>query len=74
MKQSAQIEFTSREQDILLLLWEGHSNKEIAVHLSISVNTVKFHLQNLYRKLDVGNRTQVLAIYLHENKMTAQNQ
>jgi DNA-binding NarL/FixJ family response regulator len=69
MKQATPIEFTSRENEILNLLQRGCSNKEIATSLSISVNTVKFHLQNLYRKLEVSNRVQVLAACLRNNKV-----
>jgi LuxR family maltose regulon positive regulatory protein len=49
---------TDRELYILRLLEAGHSNKHIARELNISLNTVKYHLKNIYGKLGVVNRTQ----------------
>jgi DNA-binding NarL/FixJ family response regulator len=53
---------TRREKEILLLISEGISNKQIADQLFISENTVKNHLKNLLEKLELDNRVQ-LAIY-----------
>jgi two-component system, NarL family, nitrate/nitrite response regulator NarL len=53
---------TRREKEILLLISEGISNKQIADQLFISENTVKNHLKNLLEKLELENRVQ-LAIY-----------
>jgi DNA-binding NarL/FixJ family response regulator len=49
---------TQRENDILGLLSEGQSNREIAGHLFLSEKTVKAHLAAIFRKLGVTNRTQ----------------
>jgi DNA-binding NarL/FixJ family response regulator len=49
---------TQREHDILALLAEGKSNREIAQHLYLSEKTVKAHLAAIFRKLGVTNRTQ----------------
>lgn len=49
---------TAREQEILHLLVEGQSNKEISEHLYLSEKTVKAHLAAVFRKLGVSNRTQ----------------
>ena len=49
---------TQREHDILVLLSEGRSNREIAQHLFLSEKTVKAHLAAIFRKLGVTNRTQ----------------
>jgi DNA-binding NarL/FixJ family response regulator len=49
---------TQREHDILALLSEGRSNREIAQHLYLSEKTVKAHLAAIFRKLGVTNRTQ----------------
>lgn len=49
---------TDREQQILLLVAEGHSNAELASQLWVTEQTVKFHLSNIYRKINVSNRTQ----------------
>jgi len=50
-----------REQEVLRLVGSGLSNREIAAQISISVSTVKTHLENIYRKLGVNNRTQATA-------------
>jgi DNA-binding NarL/FixJ family response regulator len=49
---------TDREQEIIRHLLEGRSNKQIADTLFISVQTVKAHLYNIYRKCDVNNRIE----------------
>jgi DNA-binding NarL/FixJ family response regulator len=49
---------TRREREILRLVAEGHSNAELAKLLWVTEQTVKFHLSNVYRKLDVSNRTE----------------
>jgi len=55
---------TKRERDLLASLAHGHTNAQIAKSLNISLNTVKFHLKNLYEKLSVNNRAQAVARYL----------
>ncbi len=49
---------TEREEELLRLLAEGLSNKSIAQKLSLSENTVKYHLKNILQKLGVHNRTE----------------
>jgi two-component system response regulator DevR len=49
---------TRREREILRLVAEGHSNAQLARMLWVTEQTVKFHLSNIYRKLDVSNRTE----------------
>lgn len=49
---------TTREREILRLVAEGHSNNQLARMLWVTEQTVKFHLSNIYRKLDVSNRTE----------------
>jgi ATP/maltotriose-dependent transcriptional regulator MalT len=51
---------SSRELDVFMLLLKGFSNHKIAEQLFVSVNTVKFHLQNIYVKLDVKNRAEAV--------------
>ncbi len=55
---------TMRERDVLALLTAGLTNKEIAQRLSLSENTVKFHLKNILQKLHLQNRSQVVAYAL----------
>ena len=52
------VALTRREREILALVAEGHSNRELARMLWVTEQTVKFHLSNIYRKLDVSNRTE----------------
>src|SRR6266571_276392 len=54
----SEFSLTSRENDILSLLSEGRSNREIAQALFLSEKTVKAHLAAIFRKLGVTNRTQ----------------
>lgn len=49
---------TSREIEILTLVSMGSTNEEIAAKMFISTNTVKTHLYNIFKKIDVGNRLQ----------------
>jgi predicted ATPase/DNA-binding CsgD family transcriptional regulator len=51
---------TSREREILALLAAGKTNPQIAAELIIGAGTVKTHTINIYRKLDVANRTQAI--------------
>ena len=51
---------TERETDILRLVAKGYSNKSIARELGITISTVKTHLRNIFRKLDVEDRAQVI--------------
>jgi NarL family two-component system response regulator LiaR len=55
---------TSREMEVMLLIADGKSNKDIADELHISIKTVKTHVSNLLMKCEVEDRTQ-LAIYAH---------
>jgi DNA-binding NarL/FixJ family response regulator len=54
-------ELTPREQDVLNLMARGFRNKEIAFELHITERTVKFHANAIYRKLDVGGRTEAVS-------------
>ena len=51
---------TAREQQILLLLMQGMTNKEIGHHLGIAEETVKKHLQHVYRKFGVRRRASLI--------------
>jgi two-component system nitrate/nitrite response regulator NarL len=53
---------TSQEQEVVLALAEGLSNKDIGRRLSLSEGTVKVHLHNLYSKLGVKNRTALVVL------------
>ena len=51
---------SNREIEVLRLVAEGYSNKEIADKLFVSLNTTKTHLSNIYSKLGVSRRTQAV--------------
>lgn len=59
---------TDREQDVLELLVAGvTSNRDLALRLFVSENTVKYHLRNILDKLHVQNRAQVIAYAMRHN-------
>ncbi|HEY3761082.1 MAG TPA: response regulator transcription factor [Verrucomicrobiae bacterium] len=57
-----------REQEVLELLSQGCSNKEIAEKLSLSIETVTWHLKHIYSKLHVRSRTQAALKFLSRQK------
>ncbi len=74
MKQPAEplggdAQLSSREMEILALLAEGLSNKEIGGRLQISFGTVRTHLMHIYEKLHVRCRTEAAARYLRSNPL-----
>ncbi len=57
---------TAREVELLKLVATGLSNRAIAQELSVSPNTVKYHVKNILSKLNVQNRTEAVAIALKQ--------
>ncbi len=57
---------TQQETELLKLLIEGHNYKTAAAELSISINTVKFHLKNVYEKLQVHSKSEAVAKALRD--------
>lgn len=57
---------TEREKEMLRLLLQGKSNKEISALTFVSTDTVKTHLQNIYKKLGVKSRLEAVALFLKE--------
>lgn len=53
---------TEREREVLALLSEGVTNREIAAELYLSIDTVKTHVRKVFTKLGVGNRTQAAIV------------
>jgi NarL family two-component system response regulator LiaR len=64
---SCQSGLTTREKEILSLLVEGLSNKEIADKLVISTTTVKFHISNILNKLQVSSRLEAVSLAIKNN-------
>jgi DNA-binding NarL/FixJ family response regulator len=58
--QSQQLILTEREIELLELVAEGLSNRAIAERLSVSSNTVKYHMRNILQKLNAQNRTEAV--------------
>ncbi len=52
---------SDREREVLEALVDGHGTKAIAEKLFVSVNTIRFHLRNIYNKLHVNTRTEAVA-------------
>lgn len=59
---------TEREKEMLGLLLKGKSNKEISSLTYVSTDTVKTHLQNIYRKLGVKSRLEAVTLFLKEKE------
>jgi len=62
------INLSDREVEILKLLGQGKSNKDIAQELFISINTVKVHVNNIFKKLGVSSRTEA-TLYAIEHEL-----
>ncbi len=66
VEQSALLEkqnLSPREKEVAALLLNGRAAKEIAWELKISVHTANFHIKNLYKKLDIGSRSELFALF-----------
>jgi DNA-binding NarL/FixJ family response regulator len=57
---------TDREREIMRLVSEGLSNKEVARQLNISEGTIKVHLHHIYQKLEINNRTVLAALAISQ--------
>lgn len=62
-----ELNISHRELEVLALVVEGYKNKETAQILKIKHQSVKNHLQHLFKKLEVKNNTQAYIIALHMN-------
>jgi DNA-binding NarL/FixJ family response regulator len=62
------ISLSPREEEVLQAVAQGQTNAQVAQTLHISENTVKFHLQNIYQRLNVTNRTEASLWYLEKRK------
>ncbi len=67
-KEEQPVELTPREREILRHLVQGLTNKEISSATNLAVDTVKTHLRNIYRKLQVKNRTQAISMAVKMNR------
>jgi DNA-binding NarL/FixJ family response regulator len=60
---------TYRQRQIMRLVSQGLSNKEIGRRLNIADGTIKVHLHHIFRKLDISNRTVLAALAISQNEM-----
>ncbi|PTQ90152.1 helix-turn-helix transcriptional regulator [Agitococcus lubricus] len=59
-------QLTAKEYEILSLIQKGLSNKDIAQTVGISLSTTKWHIQNIFSKLQVSNRASVVSLLVHQ--------
>lgn len=64
-REAEKTEPTGAELRVVELVCQGRTNRQIAQELAISVRTVESHLSRVYRRLDVGSRTELVALQLH---------
>lgn len=57
---------TSRELDVLRVLARGWTNAQIARELNVTEDTVKFHVRNIFRKLNVASRTEATLVAIRQ--------
>lgn len=67
MNNNADLKLTNREKDLLQLVAKGFTNMEISKSLYLSEMTVKTHLKNIFKKLNVSNRTEAVLIGIINN-------
>jgi DNA-binding NarL/FixJ family response regulator len=63
-KSKPEVHLSAREEEVLILLSKGYSNKEIASQLTIGVETVGSHLKHIYEKMHVRSRAEAVARYM----------
>ena len=71
VRENALTVLTDREHQIMCLVSEGLSNKEIGSRLNISDGTIKVHLHHIYEKLDISNRTALAALAISQNETSS---
>ena len=62
-RENNQNDLTKRELEIILLICKGKKQNEISDQLSISVETTKVHIRNIYRKLDINSSQELMVLY-----------
>src|SRR3984893_3448002 len=71
VRENALTVLTDREHQIMCLVSEGLSNKEIGRRLNISDGTIKVHLHHIYEKLEISNRTALAALAISQNETSS---
>jgi DNA-binding NarL/FixJ family response regulator len=57
---------TKKEKEVAQMVLEGLSHKEIAASLHLSLNTIQYHMKNIYFKLDIKTKTELFKIYFQK--------
>jgi DNA-binding NarL/FixJ family response regulator len=70
LKKTKTATLSNREKEIVALIGQGYRNKEIASKLFISEPTVKTHLQRIFKKLDIKNRSQLITFAIKNHDIT----
>jgi DNA-binding NarL/FixJ family response regulator len=65
-------DLTPREQQVMMLVSQGLSNKEIAIRLGLAEGTIKIHVHNIFEKLGVRNRTSLTAFAIANRELLAE--
>ncbi|MGV8025862.1 MAG: helix-turn-helix transcriptional regulator [Anaerolineaceae bacterium] len=65
--------FSEREKEVLDLLIQGKSNKQIALHLGVSNRTIEYHLSNIYSKLGVRSRAEAILILMKDTSSKSED-
>ncbi len=63
---------SQREREVLYLVAQGLSNKEIAHQMGLSIRTVHSHLASVFTKLKVSSRTQAVLLAMHQGMLSLQ--
>jgi two-component system, NarL family, nitrate/nitrite response regulator NarL len=71
VRENALTVLTDREHQIMCLVSEGLSNKEIGRRLNISDGTIKVHLHHIYKKLEISNRTALATLAISQNETSS---
>jgi DNA-binding CsgD family transcriptional regulator len=66
-------QITSRETEVMRMIFQGKENKEISQNLSVTDSTVKNHIYNIFQKTGVNNRTELIHKILSESKFLLEN-
>ena len=69
-RDSLREELTHREQQVLAMMGQGLSNKEISARLEVSTHTVKFHISSILGKLGAASRTEAVSIGVKTGRLT----
>jgi DNA-binding NarL/FixJ family response regulator len=67
-------QLTDRERDVLVRLARGQTNQQIAGELFMSVSTVKSHIRNVFRRLNLPGRTEAAVFAVREGLLDEENE